>query len=195
MHLDLQHHTQTWLGLYERELHRTLRELSRDIRCAVDVGSADGSYVLYFLARTAARRVFSFEPDAAARAQLTGNLALNGFGGSDRLTMFDRPAGSGDAGAVALDELIGDMPTPLVIKVDVEGAELDVLHGAAGLLERGAAAWLIETHSATLEAEALTLLRTYDYIPRVITPAWWRLFLPETRPIPHNQWIVAAPRH
>jgi hypothetical protein len=77
------------------------------------------------------------------------------------------------------------------VKADVEGAEADVLRGADAFMRRGGVAWLIETHSAPLEAECLAILRGRGYDPRVITPAWWRVVVPEARPIPHNQWIVA----
>ena len=190
MQLDLQHHAQNYLGLYERELHGEIRALSAGVASAVDVGSADGSYVLYFLARTRAR-VLSFEPDPAARASLAKNLALNGFAGDGRLRLFDQPVGSRGPGRLVLDDLLQDIASPAIVKVDVEGAEADVLRGADALIRRGGVAWLIETHSAPLEAECLAILRGYGYDPRVVTPAWWRVVVPEARPIPHNQWIVA----
>src|SRR5687767_6993730 len=90
MQLDLQHHAQNYLGLYERELHAEIRLLASGVATAVDVGSADGSYVLYFLARTDAHRVLAFEPDAAARSAMARNLRLNGFADSDRLRLFDQ---------------------------------------------------------------------------------------------------------
>ena len=191
MHLDLQHHAQNYLGLYERELHAALRELSTGIRCAVDVGSSDGSYVLYFLARTQTQRVLSFEPDPAARERLHRNLALNGFGSVPRLQLRGQAVGDGEDGSIALDDLLAEIALPAVIKVDVEGAEAAVLRGADALIRRGHVGWLIETHAAALEAECLDLLRGHGYVPRVITPAWWRMIVPESRPIPHNQWIIA----
>ena len=191
MHLDLRHHAQNYLGLYERELHAALRELSTGIRCAVDVGSSDGSYALYFLARTQAQRVLSFEPDPAARAALHDNLALNGFSSSTKLRFIDQAVGDGTGGRLALDDLLAEISLPAAIKVDVEGAEADVLRGADALIRRGHVGWLIETHSAALERECLELLRDHGYVPRVVAPAWWRIVVPESRPIPHNQWIVA----
>ena len=191
MQLDLQHHAQNYLGLYERELHAAVRALVAGVATAVDVGAADGSYVLYFLARTRAGRVLAFEPDPAARAALARNLVLNGFDGSERLRLFDRPVGDRQAGHIVLDDLLHEIAAPVVVKVDVEGAEAGVLRGAAALIRRGGVAWLIETHSEALEAECLGILRGYGYDPRVITPAWWRAAVPEARPIPHNQWIVA----
>jgi hypothetical protein len=191
MHLDLRHHAQNYLGLYERELHAALRELSAGIRCAVDVGSADGSYALYFLARTQAQRVLSFEPDPAARAALHENLALNGFDGSTKLRFVDQAVGDGTAGRLALDDLLAEISLPALVKVDVEGAEVDVLRGADALIRRGHVGWLIETHAESLERECLDILEHHGYQARVIAPAWWRVVVPENRPIPHNRWIVA----
>ena len=74
MGLDLRHHTQIYLGLYERELHSWLRVLARHAVTAIDVGAAAGAYSLYFLKRTAVRSVYSFEPDPVAREQFRLNL-------------------------------------------------------------------------------------------------------------------------
>ena len=191
MRLDLEVHAQNYLGLYERELHAAVRELSANVSTALDVGAADGSYVLYFLARTPAARVFAFEPDSGARTALGTNLALNGFSACRRLRLFDRPVGDRTPGRLVLDDLLHEITLPAVVKVDVEGAEADVLRGAAALVRRGGVAWVIETHSEALEAECLTILRGHGYDPRVMRPAWWRAAVPEARPIPHNQWIVA----
>ena len=37
-------------------------------------------------------------------------------------------------------------------------------------------------------------LESAGYAVTVIKNAWWRVFVPEQRPIPHNRWLVAFPR-
>ena len=73
----------------------------------------------------------------------------------------------------------------------IEGAEVKALGGAAVLLHRLDVRWLIETHSADLERECLDILHLAGYKTRVISPAWWRFFLPEQR-CGHNRWLAAA---
>src|SRR5262245_5267272 len=84
--LDLSCQTQVYLGLAERETHPWIKRLSRGIASAVDIGAADGEYALYFLARTNAKRIYSFEPSAQSTAILLTNLRLNGFEGDSKLT-------------------------------------------------------------------------------------------------------------
>jgi hypothetical protein len=78
-----------------------------------------------------------------------------------------------------------------VVKVDVEGAELQVLEGARDLLGRGGVSWIVETHSLELERECIRVLESCRLRVRVVEPAWWRVAVPETRPIAHNRWLVA----
>ena len=192
MSLDLGCHTQVYLGLYERELHGWLRIFAGGAATTIDIGAADGAYCFYFLTRTAAHSVFAFEPDPRAAEQLRLNLRLNGLERDDRLRLLEVRAGSGQTSeTVALDSLFGDVQTPCLVKVDVEGSEVEVLSGARRLLGRGGVSWIIETHSAELERECIRQLTTIGLAVTVVTPAWWRFAVPESRPIPHNRWLVA----
>jgi hypothetical protein len=180
------------LGLYERELHRWLQFFASRAATAIDVVAADGAYTLYFLTRSEAQSVFAFEPEPRALDVLRGNLRLNGVDRDERLRILEARAGSGEAAdSVPLDSLFASIQTPCLVKIDVEGGEADVLLGASRLLGRGGVSWIIETHSAELEADCIRQLTTIGLSVSVVTPAWWRFIVPETRPIPHNRWIVA----
>ena len=48
MELDLKHQTQLLFGLFERELHPWFRRLSIGIQTAIDIGSGEGEYALFF---------------------------------------------------------------------------------------------------------------------------------------------------
>ena len=63
-----------------------------------------------------------------------------------------------------------DLPQGTVIKVDVEGAEVDVLQGATNHLEDKKTTWIIEAHRPDLEQTILTILRQYGYCPEVHAP-------------------------
>jgi FkbM family methyltransferase len=104
-----------------------------------------------------ARRIHAFEPDPASAARFRawmeaspergrlrfhpvalgsspGTLRFAGTGALDA-------ASSGEGAEVprrTLDAVLGDDP-PDFIKMDIEGAELDALRGATGLLRRGPA--------------------------------------------------------
>lgn len=192
MQLDLHDQTQVYLGLYERELQRWVRLFCRHAVTAVDVGASDGMYALYFLLRTNARKVYAFEPDLLAWEQLMANLRLNGVAGDPRLEVSASAVGqAGHGNVLALDSLLTSIERPAVVKVDVEGAELQVLEGATQLLREGGISWIIETHSAELELACSRVLERGGLQVRVVAPAWWRIVVPETRPMPHNRWLVA----
>jgi len=192
MNLDLRHDAQVYLGLYERELHRTLRRFGGSAITAIDAGAADGGYSLFFLKQPHVQSVFAFEPDQTMRELLQVNLGLNGFSHDTRMRVFDAPVGNGHASnGVPLDDLYSRVEPPFFVKVDVEGHEVAVLRGAQRLLARGASSWLIETHSLELEVECIRLLQSYGLAVEIVSPAWWRFAVPELRPIGHNRWLVA----
>ncbi len=150
-------------GEYEEPTARAIEALLAPGDTAVDVGANFG-YFTVLAGRRVGRggRVVAFEPLPAMRRELEANVALNQLpqcrvrseAVSDRAgaaALFEGPAGNpglsslralADAGppleveTVTLDEaLAGDEPVALV-KIDVEGAELKVLRGMAGLVER-----------------------------------------------------------
>jgi hypothetical protein len=96
------------------------------------------------------------------------------------------------ADSTTLDHL--DIPStgPIFIKIDVDGAEGDVLIGGAQLLLRPDVTLLIETHSLELETQCRTLLESLGYQCQIIRNAWWRFLIPENRPIGHNRWLGAS---
>jgi hypothetical protein len=194
MEMDLRDRAQVFLGLYERELHPWVRSLGRDAATAIDVGAADGAYSLYFLKRTGVKAVYAFEADGTALEQFHTNLRLNDVADDVRLHVMGASVGSGSGRTVALDSLADRIETPCVVKVDVEGSEVDVLEGATALLERRGVSWIIETHAADLEAGCVRLLTRRGLTVRIVSPAWWRFAVPERRPLPHNRWLVAAER-
>lgn len=195
MELDLRGQTQVYLGLFEREVHPWVKELSRGIQTAVDIGSAQGEYLLYYLSRTPARRVLGFEPDSACWPALERNLALNGLANDPRLTIDRRFVSREDTPhTVSLDSLAGVVEGPCLIKMDVDGGEVHVLDGAARMMDLPDVRWIVETHSVTLEAECIRRFEAAGYQARIIPPAWWRTILPEHRPGPQNRWLAATRR-
>lgn len=192
MSLDLSHQTQLYLGLYERELHPWFRTFSRHLRTAIDVGAHEGVYTLYFLTRTPAQTVLVFEPSAPDRQRLQANLAVNGLAQDGRLQFFPQFVGAEPSTSTCtLDSFLPRIAAPCLVKVDVEGAEVDVLLGAQRLLALPQLAWIIETHAASLETRCREILRTHGFSTTIVRPAWWRCLVPEQRPAAHNRWLIA----
>ena len=192
MELSLRHQSQIYLGLFEREVHGWLERLSRGIQTAIDIGADQGEYTLFFLMRTNATRVLAFEPSPESRPLLQENLKLNSLVDSNRLEISTAMVGDSDgARKVRLDSLASSVQLPCFIKMDVDGAEAEILKGAATLNGLGGVRWLIETHSRTLESQCIEQLKAAVFETRIIHNAWWRVFIPEQRPIEHNRWLAA----
>jgi FkbM family methyltransferase len=139
-----------------------------------DVGANVGAYTLVAALAAPEARVVAFEPGPANFAALCANLELNavservtpiplGLGDHPRSTSLDAdasvPGASPRLGADAargprvlvdrLDDVAErfDLPPPHHLKLDVDGAELEVLAGAERLLARG------DAHSLMVELD------------------------------------------
>jgi len=195
MNLSLKHQTQIYLGLFERETHPWLIRLSQGIETAIDIGAAYGEYTIFFLKKTNAAKVLAFEPDVAWSPFLRENLRLNAADDanySDRLELSQVLVGESDGGnTVTLDSMMASVRSPCLIKMDVDGAEVDILKGAKTLNALPDVRWLIETHSEALERQSVELLRAAGFETEIIRNAWWRVLVPELRPGKHNRWLAA----
>lgn len=73
--------------------------------------------------------------------------------------------GSIRVNVVSLDQLIaeGKVPTPDYIKMDVEGAEVQVLQGAKSLIEKSHPTIFLATHGDDIQRECRQLLSSFGY--------------------------------
>jgi FkbM family methyltransferase len=88
---------------------------------------------------------------AAARCPGTGRLQLVDDRSWSKLEGYGDHPGTErvmEVELVSIDQLIeaGTLPAPSLVKIDVEGAELDVLHGMKATLERARPAVICEVH-------------------------------------------------
>lgn len=148
---------------------------------AFDLGANVGLYTLLF-ARCGAR-VVAFEPWLRNIGYLQRMLSLNrctnveivpfAVGEKSDLTRFHVGPniavgcvdGKGDTPVyqVSLDEycvFTGIYPT--ILKMDVEGAELNVLRGADAVLRRRPK-WFVSFHSKKLREQSISLMKEYGY--------------------------------
>ena len=192
MSLSLKTQTQIYLGLFERETHPWLNRLSEGIATAIDIGAAHGEYTLYFLTKTKATKVFAFEPNVSLSPYLHENLRLNALEPSPRLEISSKFLGVSETEQeTQLDSLAPLVRTPCFIKMDVDGAEQQILEGAKAINALSDVRWLIETHSGKLESHCERILTDAGFRTTIIPNAPWRIFLPELRPIEHNRWMAA----
>lgn len=189
-----------------------LVEVCRTAEVFADIGSNIGLVALAVANACPGLRVMAFEPDASAQARFRRNLALNlevakriqlhevAASDSNGTAMFAVSEAStnpetghlvtnGYSGEVQsvpcrrLDELFAEHGAkPDVVKIDVEGAELSVLHGMSGLLERARPkAILLEVHGfcfgdaqASFKRELAQLLETAGYgLQRLTNDGRW----------------------
>lgn len=192
LQLDLHSEFRIWLGLYERETFPGLRRMLAGCHSAIDLGAAKGDLTILCLRQPEMQQVVAVEPLDREREQLAANLALNGLANDPRLLLHPGYAGQGEGPLWrTLEDLATGLPEPIFIKVDIDGPEAEVLANARTTLASRQCRLLVETHSPEAEAGCLATLRETGYTCAIIHQAWWRLFLPERRPIPHNRWLIA----
>jgi FkbM family methyltransferase len=183
----------------ERRYASFMLEAARDARVVFDIGANIGYYTVQF--GHVAQRVFAFEPMAYQSATLARNIALNGLGnvvatkaavsgeeGTLRV-YFAGMENTGSSSAALPTDSFEDVPAVTadvfarergidhvdVVKVDVEGHEMQVLRGMTGLLAAGAIGGLfMEVNREALVAagttphEVVGFLGGFGYRPRSI---------------------------
>lgn len=175
-------------GEFGEAAHTLLLPLIAEGDTVLDVGANIGTSTVAFAHRVGPHgKVFAFEPQQAVYNVLCANLALNGLrnvtpypyavgrqSGTAFLPVVDY-AVSGNYGAVALagqetPEAVGIVPLDqlsfprcALLKVDVEGAENDVVQGARGLIERDRPLVYVEFNDTPSNREMLATLLGLGY--------------------------------
>lgn len=178
-----------YAGTAEVEIARHLRRLARPGTRCFDIGSHNAYYAMV-LARLTGEPVVSFEFDPAGIARMRRNLTLNPEL-AERVEIrqvYLSFESNPQLGAATLDDVIArdGLAPPDLLKIDVEGSEAAVLHGAAELLRRRPHL-IIETHGAEVERACVAALAPHGYRPLVVTQ---RRRLREHRAA-DNRWLVA----
>jgi hypothetical protein len=191
MEVDFDRDSRMWLGLYELELAKIVRELCAPGTSSFDLGAEGGFYALV-LARRGGGRVLAVEADADTCERLRRNVAANpGLAGAIEVR-HARVARETDAstGQISSDDLAyapgGFVPD--LVKIDVEGKEVAAIRGASRLLRERKPHVIVETHSRDLDDASRELLGDHGYEVAVVEQRRW---LPEVRTAPLNRWLVA----
>jgi hypothetical protein len=192
--IDLRSQTQIFLGLWERETYWAIRRAAARAQWFLDVGAGRGELCIFFAKLSRVKRIIAIDPSHAEVQGLLKNISSNDIA-SNRIDVLEKFVGTvNDDGYVRIDQLNIIPSARGFIKIDVDGFELDVLRSGRGLLSQGNVDLLIETHSRDLEKSCIEFLENLGYKCRVIKNAWWRLLIPEQRPIEHNRWFFAEQR-
>lgn len=175
-----------WLGSYEIEKQRSLAAVLSPGKIFYDVGAHAGLYTLLGgKAVGPTGKVIAFEPDPRNLANLRSHIELNGLAnarviaaavaattGDVGMTFSDSsyenrmsPDGKQTVSCYSLDDAISQLglPIPDCIKIDVEGAEEDVLMGAVGTLSRVRPTLFVAMHSLDLRSRCSRILKDLDY--------------------------------
>lgn len=172
------------LGLYEREVSRFLAVRLQAASVFYDVGAFTGYYSRMALRlMRPGGCVAAFEPDADARAALKASFSNNrltvrseAVGAHDHMAVLSSGGGlcsriegesvpnpasqpSGKVRVRSLDSIVAatELPPPDVVKIDVEGGEVEVLVGMSTLLEKRPVL-AVECHSIDLLGRAIERL-------------------------------------
>jgi hypothetical protein len=186
------HKSQRILGLDEVEIMHIIKITAQKVVNAIDIGANDGWYTTFFASLRNITKVIACEPDNNLHQSFWHNLDIN-ENLKKKVILINKFIGTqSNDDYISLDKLKNELePGKTLIKIDVDGAELDVLESGKDLLISDATYLIIETHSEQLEIDCINFLNTLGYKCNIIKNGWYRILVPELRPIEHNRWLYA----
>jgi hypothetical protein len=198
--MNPRHSLRKLFGLYEHELNAWLEQIFPRITRVLDVGANDGYFT--FGCAAAFRRlgkegeIIAFEPEQRHMDSLRESGKKQPIG-TTHITLLQTLVGSDiRSGTTTLDAVrwrTGDPEnrTHTLVKIDVEGAELEALNGASS--------WLNPTNYFLIEVHEESFL---GRIVRLFAARGLRLARVDQRPLPlfgremrseKNWWLVSDP--
>ena len=198
-----------WLGWYEIGKRQAFETAIPEGAVVYDIGANVGYYSLMAAVVSGSKgHVYAFEPLPRNVDYLRKHVTLNKM--TDRITVFDVAVSDKtgeaafDLGAstsmghlaetgeikvkqVRLDDMVasGEIKAPDYMKVDVEGAEYDVLNGARALLAQYKPVIFLDTHNREAHNATVKLLNELDY----------EIYCLDGKPLPESKELIASPKN
>jgi FkbM family methyltransferase len=196
-----------WLGSYEYEKQKAFQKALAAGHVVFDIGANVGFYTLLASALVQGEgHVYSFEPLPRNVDYLRKHIEINrianctvieaAVSSADGKSHFDpshcpsmghlSPQGEIAVKTVALDDVLRSkkIRPPDVMKIDVEGAELQVLRGSTHTMKVFRPTIFLATHGEIVHSACLRLLIANGYEMESVSH----------RPIPSTDELVARPR-
>lgn len=185
MKIDFHHNFRQFLGLYEYELNESFKELVAPGNKCFDVGGKGGYNALMMARLSQGAPVVSFECDPPAVEELHEVFARNPY---DIKIQQSFVGNQDDEEHITLDSACEKFFVPDFIKMDIEGAEVMALEGAANLLKNHKPKMIIEVHGKDKEEGCLKILQSHGYEVEIIDQS---TILPEKREtFSHIRWLI-----
>lgn len=179
--------SQRILGLEELEITPIVHRMVLTSAAFVDIGASDGEYSVFAKRINPRIAVVGCDANPDNEATFRQNLSLNGISQSG----IEWIAGYIGKGHISLDSITDALPSPVILKIDVDGGEVDVLLSGSHILARVDARVVLEVHSQNLEEQSIGLLQEAGFNCKIVDQAWWRKIIPEQRP-GWNRWVIAT---
>ncbi|MFP4120923.1 FkbM family methyltransferase [Coleofasciculus sp.] len=175
-----------WLGSYEYDKQLIFEKIITPGSVVFDLGAHVGFYTLLASVLVGSNgKVFAFEPIPKNLFYLKQHLSLNGItnvtaieaavSDCSGVVSFEESSssfqghissqGNLQVKTVSLDDLIskGEIPTPDYLKIDVEGAEMQVFSGAKSLLKNAHPTILLAIHGRDVHHQCCQFLTSLGY--------------------------------
>jgi hypothetical protein len=165
---DLRRDTRQWRGLYEQALQDWLMRYVKWGDVCLDIGAARGYFSL-LMAKLAGPqgRVYAFEPsplhqDIQAHLNLNREYLLAPVGICDSFVVGP---GCSCERQITIDEFVAreQLAHVNIVKIDVDGPEVEVLRGMADTLRRFRPHLFVEVHSRDLLAQVEQITSQHGY--------------------------------
>jgi len=181
---------QRYFGLEELEIAKEFVNFAKRSKSFCDIGASDGWYCLLARKHNPVLQMVALEPQP--RSSALTNLRVNHLDGDPTFQWIEARCGSTGR---RLDDVLAGLPQPILLKMDIEGGELDALSTGIRTLRESECVLIVETHSRELEEKCIELLQSINYRVKVIPNGWYRSLIHEQRPAAHNRWFRAVRAH
>ena len=197
VYLNPRHSKRHIFGLYEDVLNPWLKSVLKDVNVVYDVGASNG-YFTYGCAQAIksqnkTAKIVSFEPGLAhGLPHLITPATLSQYSGIEFEFIPLLVGASCNETMTSLNKIYLERPQlqnqNTLIKVDVEGAELEVLEGASSLLEFPNH-WVVEVHGNHLLEPVLSYFNKFNRKTEILYQKSHWLLGKEKRTI-ETSWVV-----